>query len=83
MSQVCPKSVPCEIAESILHKSKSGIDISELMKLAGHTNRTRFRLQVIRPLIDAGLLELTIPDKPQSSKQKYITTEKGLAYING
>ncbi|MEW6040864.1 MAG: metallophosphoesterase [Elusimicrobiota bacterium] len=34
----------------------------------------------IQPLINRGLLNLSIPDKPQSSKQKYKTTEKGLAF---
>jgi ATP-dependent DNA helicase RecG len=77
LSQVCPKSVPSEIAESVLHKSMGGVDISELMRSFGQTNRTRFRIQTIRPLMNAGLLALTIPDKPQSSKQKYKTTEKG------
>ncbi|MCP5321049.1 MAG: transcriptional regulator [Pseudomonadales bacterium] len=51
------------------------------MAFAGHTNRTRFRDQVLRPLLDAGLLELTIPDKPRSPKQQYRTTAAGLARI--
>jgi len=51
------------------------------MKSIGQTNRTRFRNQFIKPLINIGLLEYTIPDKPQSSKQKYRTTEKGLAFL--
>ena len=40
--------------------------IQELMAPSGRTNRTKFRDQVLRPLFDAGLLELTIPDKPRS-----------------
>jgi len=47
------------------------------MKVAGHTNRTRFRKTVLRPLLDAGVLAMTTPDKPQSSKQKYWLTEEG------
>jgi ATP-dependent DNA helicase RecG len=31
----------------------------------------------LAPAIDAGLIEMTIPDKPRSSKQKYRLTEKG------
>ena len=51
--------------------------ITELMAIVGRTNRTKFRDQVLKPLIDDGLLEMTIPDKPRSSKQKYRLTEKG------
>jgi len=47
------------------------------MALTGRTNRTKFRNQVLNPLIEAGLIEMTIPDKPRSSKQKYRLTEKG------
>lgn len=55
--------------------------LSELMVPSGRTNRTKFRDQVLRPLLDAGLLEMTIPDKPRSSKQQYRTTATGLAHI--
>ena len=47
------------------------------MKVAGQTNRTRFRQTILRPLLDAGLIEMTIPDKPRSSKQKYRLAQKG------
>lgn len=51
--------------------------ITDLMSLVGRTNRTKFREQVLKPLIDDGYIEMTIPDKPTSSKQKYNTTDKG------
>jgi len=47
------------------------------MSLVGRSNRTKFRDQVLKPLLDAGFIEMTIPDKPTSSKQKYRLTEKG------
>ena len=47
------------------------------MALAGKSDRTKFRNQVLRPLLEEGLLEMTIPDKPRSSKQKYRLTAKG------
>jgi len=61
----------------ILQKCLIDTGITELMKIAGRADRTKFRNQVLNPLIKAGLLEMTIPDKPSSSKQKYIATEKG------
>ena len=34
-------------------------------------NRDYFRKEILNPLIEQGLLQLTIPDKPKSPKQKY------------
>ena len=34
-------------------------------------DKKHFRTIILKPLLDKGLLELTIPDKPTSSKQKY------------
>ena len=48
--------------------------ISELMRSTSRTNRTKFRDQVLNPLLNAGWLEMTIPEKPTSSKQKYRLT---------
>ena len=47
------------------------------MQGCGRSDRTKFRNQVVRPLLDAGLLEMTIPDKPRSSLQQYRTTAVG------
>jgi ATP-dependent DNA helicase RecG len=47
------------------------------MGVVGRNNRTKFRDQVVRPLVQAGWLEMTIPDKPRSSKQRYRTTDAG------
>ena len=33
---------------------------------------------MLKPLLESGWLEMTIPDKPRSSKQRYRTTEAGL-----
>ena len=51
--------------------------LQELMEPSGRTNRTKFRDQVVAPLLEAGLLEMTIPDKPRSSRQQYRTTPAG------
>ena len=57
--------------------------IGELMLVVGRSNRTKFRDQVLNPLLEAGLIEMTIPDKPRSSKQKYRLTEKGRRFLSG
>ncbi len=61
----------------ILRKCLIETGITKLMSIAGRTDRTKFRHQVLYPLIEAGLLEMTIPDKPTSSKQKYRLTDEG------
>ena len=39
-------------------------------------DRTKFRNHILKPLLDAGWLEMTIPEKPTSSKQKYRLTDQ-------
>ena len=53
--------------------------LAELMMPSGRSDRTKFRDQIIAPLLDAGLLEMTVPDKPRSPKQQYRATAAGLA----
>ena len=47
------------------------------MQIAERTDRTKFRNQVLKPLMEDDLIEMTIPDKPRSSNQQYRLTEKG------
>lgn len=61
----------------VLEEARDARLVTELMELAGRSNRTKFRDQVVRPLLEAGYLEMTIPAKPRSSKQRYRTTEAG------
>lgn len=49
----------------------------ELQNVAGVKDREHFRKAYLRGLLEAGLLEPTIPDKPRSSKQRYRLTVKG------
>lgn len=44
---------------------------NELMKLLDLKHRPTFRKNYLLPALEAGLVEMTIPDKPNSSKQKY------------
>jgi len=66
---------------AIMRKCLTESTIGDLMSLAGRTNRTKFRDQVLKPLLSADFIEMTIPDKPRSSQQKYRLTEKGRASL--
>ena len=61
----------------ILRKCEVESPIGDLMNIAERADRTKFRNQVLSPLLADGLLEMTIPDKPRSSKQAYRITQKG------
>ncbi len=47
--------------------------INEMMELLGWSDRTKFRNRFVSPLIQQKILAMTIPDKPKSSNQRYIT----------
>ncbi|ACN17943.1 putative transcriptional regulator [Desulforapulum autotrophicum HRM2] len=51
--------------------------IPDLLTMVGRTGRTKFHTDLLNPLLGQGLVEMTIPDKPKSSKQRYRITEKG------
>ena len=49
----------------------------DLQAATGLTDRVHFRKAYLEPLLAAGWLEMTIPEKPRSSKQRYHITEIG------
>lgn len=65
----------------ILEKASSGAALADLMAVAKRSNRTKFRDQVINPLVEEGWLEMTYPDSPRSPQQKYRLTEQGKALL--
>ncbi|MEI6394939.1 MAG: ATP-binding protein [Verrucomicrobiota bacterium] len=66
---------------AILSKCLEECSLKDIMTLAGRSNRTKFRDQFVKPLLEAGLLEMTVPDKPKSRLQKYRLTDKGRAWL--
>lgn len=49
--------------------------VSEMMSFIGRSDRTKFRKAFISPLLEAGFLEMTIPDKPKSPNQRYVSKQ--------
>ncbi|OPY86291.1 MAG: hypothetical protein A4E72_01711 [Syntrophus sp. PtaU1.Bin208] len=81
--QVGTKLAPSQSQVAILKFAGEARPISDFMTLIGRADRTKFRNQVIKPLIEAGWLEMTIPDKPTSSIQKYRLTAQGKELLHG
>lgn len=49
-------------------------ELQEFLKLK---DRENFRLNYLKPALDEGFIEMTIPDKPTSKLQRYRLTYKG------
>ena len=75
------KSAPSRHQVEILARASTGAALTELMAVAKRTDRTKFRHQVLQPLMEQGWLEMTLPDKPTSSQQKYRLTEAGAQWV--
>ena len=67
--------------DKILEFCKEPKTTKEIMAYLGLRDRRNFYLKYMRPLLDSGKLQMTIPDKPNTKNQKYIT--KNYIYILG
>lgn len=77
--QVTPQVAP-QVFE--LLKAVAGeMTRQELMDLVGLKDRKHFTDAYLQPALESGLLEMTIADKPQSSKQRYRLTAQGQAAV--
>ena len=51
--------------------------VVELMALVGVTHRSHFRTRHLKPLLEANIIRMTNPDKPNAANQRYVLTEAG------
>ena len=59
-----------QVIKKFCSKPKS---TTEIMEHLGLKHREHFRSSILKPLLEKGVLMLTIPNKPNSPKQRYIT----------
>jgi len=72
---VTPQITPQVVA--ILQAAEHPSSRSQLQDVAGLKDREHFRTAYLEPLLAAGWIAMTIPDKPTSSRQRYRTTAAG------
>lgn len=71
------------IARAILEACKEEPKTrSELLAVIGYPKRSGGFLRILSKLLSSKLIDMTIPDKPRSRKQKYYLTEAGLRLLN-
>ena len=73
--EVAPEVTP-EVVR-LLFVLKGPMDRQSLQKILGLKAEKNFRLVYLRPAMKLGLIEMTNPDKPRSSRQRYRITAEG------
>ncbi len=81
-TQVTPQVTP-QVVRLLEAARRSPLSRRELQQVLGVVDREHFRKAHIEPLITAGWLRRTIPDKPNSRLQRYRTTPAGEAALAG
>ena len=71
-----PQATP-QAQDTLLAFCASPRSATEIRRKLGLKDAKHFRTNYLEPALTAGLLEMTLPDKPRSPKQRYITTESG------
>src|SRR5699024_6488274 len=72
----------CERMRNAICKINTAVEgeavtAKSLREAAGLGSRQYFASTVIKPLLEGGYIERSIPDKPQHPKQGYFLTQKG------
>ena len=75
IEEVTPQVTPQ--VEKLLIVLNKEMGRSEIMKIMGFKDKKNFVKNILHPAMNAGLIEMTIPDKPNSRNQKYRITNKG------
>ena len=72
--QVSDQVIPKDITQSILEFCVTEKSKQEICSFVGYKNLTYFTRKYLKPLILNGQLKMTVPNKPNSKNQRYITT---------
>ena len=86
MDAISVNADPTEQVTEQVGRVRSAMDakpmpIAELMLVLGLAHRPTFLYTYLPPALAAGLIEMTLPGKPRSSKQRYRLTAKGKSWL--
>lgn len=89
-TQLAPSWHPVHLTEKNLTNEEMQLllfctepkQINEIMQKLNWSDRTKFRRKFLKPLLERNMIEMTIPEKPNSSKQSYVITLIGKKSIN-
>ena len=80
--QVTPTVTPTVTAQVLylltLIKNEGNLSSFEIRKLLSLKDKSHIHSAYLKPALKEGLIEMTLPEKPQSPLQKYRLTEKGI-----
>ena len=71
-----------QVERLIFALGEQTLSLQELMQALGLSHRPNFLTLHLRPAMQANLLQMTVPDKPQSRLQKYRLTALGRQWLN-
>jgi len=74
--------VTAQVVQVLCAAASNARTRAELQSAAGIKHREHFRKAYTEPMVSAGWLEQTVPDKPRSRLQKYRLTDKGRAWLS-
>ena len=63
--------------ERLISVLRGEMSRAEIMQKMGLADRSHFRGTYLQPGLDAGLVEMTVPDRPRSRSQRYRLTAMG------
>ena len=80
---VLPSDLPKpEVARQVLEFAQKPRRRSQLQERTGMRHAANFLSRYLTPLLDAGLIELTMPDSPNAPNQQYRTTNLGMQVLS-
>jgi len=83
MAAALPPDLPRpEVARQVLVFAQKPRRRSQLQERTGMRHAANFLARHLKPLLDAGLMELTMPDSPNAPNQQYRTTRLGMQLLS-
>lgn len=76
------EQVPEQVRALLLTLSNEQLSLKVIMERIGLKHRPTFVENYIIPALEAGILKVLYPNKPNHPRQKYLLTAKGLALYN-